>query len=191
MLGRVGIASPEARMGSYPHELSGGMRQRVMIGMALMLEPSVLLADEPVTALDVTTQAQILDVILSLQREMGMGVVLVSHDLGVVLDVADQVAVMYAGQIVEVAGARETAEDPRHPYTRGLLVSKLSLVDKTSKVDVMPGRIPSFSELGPGCRFAPRCPRALERCRLDDPQLESTTDGRLIRCFNPIERAEK
>jgi len=186
MLERVGIGSPAARYKAYPHELSGGMRQRVMIAMALLLSPSVLLADEPVTALDVTTQAQILDLVLGLQAEMRMGVVLVSHDLGVVLDIADRVAVMYAGQIVEVAPALELAAAPRHPYTRGLLASKLSLLDTTSKVEVMPGHIPSLADIGAGCRFAPRCPRALERCSLEPPELEPDGAERTLRCFNPL-----
>jgi oligopeptide/dipeptide ABC transporter ATP-binding protein len=186
MLERVGIGSPAARFKAYPHELSGGMRQRVMIAMALLLSPSVLLADEPVTALDVTTQAQILDLVLGLQAEMHMGVVLVSHDLGVVLDIADRVAVMYAGQIVEVAPALELAGSPRHPYTRGLLASKLSLLDTTSRVEVMPGHIPSLADIGAGCRFAPRCPRALERCSIEPPQLEPAGGERTVRCFNPL-----
>jgi oligopeptide/dipeptide ABC transporter ATP-binding protein len=187
MLRRVGIGSPAARMQAFPHELSGGMRQRVMIAMALLLGPSALLADEPVTALDVTTQAQILELILSLQHEMGMAVLLVSHDLGVMLDVADRVAVMYAGQIVEVAAAAELATSPRHPYTRGLLTSKLSLLNKGARVEVMPGRVPSPSEIGDGCRFAPRCPRATERCSIDMPPLEEADGNRRLRCFNPLD----
>jgi peptide/nickel transport system ATP-binding protein len=184
MLERVGIASARRRMSAYPHEFSGGMRQRVMIAMALVLRPKLLLADEPVTALDVTTQAQILDLIASLQRELEMAVILVSHDLGVVLDVADRVAVMYAGQIVEVAGSAELYAHPRHHYTRGLLASKLSLSNKSQPVAVMAGRVPSFDERGEFCRFSPRCPRRLDRCSVEMPVLERVAGGAL-RCFNP------
>jgi oligopeptide/dipeptide ABC transporter ATP-binding protein len=185
MLERVGIASARRRLSAYPHEFSGGMRQRVMIAMALVLRPKLLLADEPVTALDVTTQAQILDLIASLQREMEMAVILVSHDLGVVLDLADRVAVMYAGQVVEVADSAAIYAEPRHPYTRGLLASKLSLANKGQPVVVMPGRVPSLGERYAHCRFAPRCSRVLARCVAEMPGLEPVAPNRQLRCFNP------
>ena len=185
MLERVGIAGAARRLGAYPHEFSGGMRQRVMIAMALVLRPKLLLADEPVTALDVTTQAQILDLISSLQRELQMAVILVSHDLGVVLDIADRVAVMYAGQIVEVAESGAIYSAPRHHYTHGLLASKLSLSRKGEPVEVMPGRVPSLGERQEHCRFAPRCPAALERCLIEMPELDPPVGSQQLRCFNP------
>jgi oligopeptide/dipeptide ABC transporter ATP-binding protein len=187
MLERVGIASARRRMDAYPHEFSGGMRQRVMIAMALILRPKLLLADEPVTALDVTTQAQILELIAELQRDLGMSVIFVSHDLGVVLDVADRVAVMYAGDLVEVAAADAVFADPAHPYTHGLLVSKLSLAVRTRDVAVMPGTIPPLFDRPRACRFAPRCPNRIDRCVETHPALEpSDRAGRLLRCFNPM-----
>ncbi len=186
MLERVGIASARSRMDAYPHEFSGGMRQRVMIAMALILRPKLLLADEPVTALDVTTQSQILELIAELQRDLGMSVVFVSHDLGVVLDVADRVAVMYAGDLVEVARADDVFAAPAHPYTHGLLVSKLSLAAKARDVAVMPGKIPPLFDRPRACRFAPRCPNRTDRCVEVHPPLEPSGRGRLLRCFNPM-----
>ena len=185
MLERVGIASAGRRLSAYPHEFSGGMRQRVMIAIALVLRPKLLLADEPVTALDVTTQAQILDLIASLQRELEMAVILVSHDLGVVLDIADRVAVMYAGQIVEIADSAGIYAAPRHPYTRGLLASKLSLPNKAQPVVVMPGRVPTLGERHAHCKFSPRCTRTLEQCLAEPPPLAAIGSGRMVRCFNP------
>ncbi len=192
MLERVEIASAARRLKAYPHELSGGMRQRVMIAISLLLEPKLLLADEPVTALDVTTQAQILDLILGLQREMGMSVVFISHDLGVVLDVAHRVAVMYAGQLVELAGARPLYQRPLHPYTHGLLESKLSLLDRGPEVSVMDGQIPPLrARPADRCRFVPRCPNAIDRCSAEMPALVSIAGGRDLRCFNPIAEAPR
>ena len=187
MLERVGIASARSRMDAYPHEFSGGMRQRVMIAMALILGPKLLLADEPATALDVTTQSQILELIAELQRDLGMSVVFVSHDLGVVLDVADRVAVMYAGDLVEVAGADDVFTAPAHPYTHGLLVSKLSLATRSRDVAVMPGTIPPLFDRPPACRFAPRCANRIDRCVEVHPPLEPHDGrGRQLRCFNPM-----
>jgi oligopeptide/dipeptide ABC transporter ATP-binding protein len=186
MLERVGIADAPRRMRAYPHEFSGGMRQRVMIAMALLLDPRLLLADEPTTALDVTTQAQVLELIQGLQQEMGLSILLISHDLGAVLDVADRVAVMYAGQIVEVASAADLVHRPRHPYTRALLRSKLALTTSRDPIPVIEGQVPGLRERPVGCRFAPRCPRALPACSAGPIALEPDLEpGRASRCINP------
>ncbi|MEI6533942.1 MAG: ABC transporter ATP-binding protein, partial [Verrucomicrobiaceae bacterium] len=161
MLHKVGIPSPEIRLTEHPHQLSGGMRQRVMIAMALALKPALLVADEPTTALDVTVQAQILELISDLQKEMGMSVLLITHDLGVIAETCDEVAVMYAGRIVERASVRELFASPRHAYTRGLLESipRLDHAPKTH-LPVIPGMVPSLEEWQPGCRFAGRSGKA-------------------------------
>jgi peptide/nickel transport system ATP-binding protein len=184
-LERMGIASAHRRLRSYPYELSGGMRQRVMIAMALLLRPKLLLADEPTTALDVTTQAQILELILDLRREMGLSVLLISHDLSAVLDVADRVVVMYAGRVVEQATSTQTFRDPRHPYTQGLLRSKLSLRHRDRPVAVIDGQIPGLQHRPIGCRFEPRCANRIAACATSEPELASIDDARLLRCFNP------
>ena len=173
MLGRVGIADPARRMRGYPHEFSGGMRQRVMIAMALLLDP-LLLADEPTTALDVTTQAQVLELIAGLQQELGLAILLISHDLGAVLDVADRVAVMYAGQIVEVAPAADLFTSSP-PYTQALLRSKLALNGAREPIPVIAGQVPGLRERPVGCRFAPRCPG---RCLPVPPAPSSCSDDR-------------
>ena len=185
MLDRVGIASAERRLHAYPHEFSGGMRQRVMIAMALLLEPKLLLADEPTTALDVTTQAQILELIDELRRDMGLSVVLISHDLGAVLDLADQVVVMYAGQVVEVASAEAAFTMPEHPYTQGLLRSKLSLRHRDRPVEVIEGQVPGLRSRPAGCRFSERCPNRIDRCVTTSPELGAASHGGELRCFNP------
>ncbi|WP_432103102.1 ABC transporter ATP-binding protein [Streptomyces sp. bgisy091] len=159
MLGRVGIPDPKRRAGAYPHEFSGGMRQRAMIAMALVCEPELLIADEPTTALDVTVQAQILDLLAELQQETGTAVVLVTHDLGVVAEVCHQVAVMYGGQCVERGSVRELFRDPRHPYTQGLLASMPTLGDDGDRLRPIPGFPPSLTALPTGCLFADRCPK--------------------------------
>jgi oligopeptide/dipeptide ABC transporter ATP-binding protein len=185
-LERVGIASAGRRLRSYPYEFSGGMRQRVMIAMALLLRPKLLLADEPTTALDVTTQAQILELIMELQREMGLSVLLISHDLGAVLDVADRVVVMYAGRVVEEAPSADTYREPQHPYTQGLLRSKLSLRNRDRPVAVIDGQIPGLQHRPTGCRFEPRCIARTPACAASEPELVPVAgDTRFLRCFNP------
>ncbi len=184
ILKEVQIPSPEQRLGDYPHQLSGGMRQRVMIAMALVLDPKVLIADEPTTALDVTIQAQILDLIRSEQEQRRLAVLLITHNLAVVSQVADRVAVMYAGEIVEEAPASEVFADPRHPYTQGLLSSIPSAAGDRKHLYTIPGRVPDPRVLPPACLFAPRCPYALKRCWHEHPELEAS-DGHLLRCWNP------
>ncbi len=173
MLRLVGIASPERRVDEYPHEFSGGMRQRAMIAMALACEPAVLIADEPTTALDVTIQAEILDLLADLQKRLGMAMIFVSHDLGVVSEVADRVIVMYAGQVVE-SGATETLfSRPRHPYTEGLLRSIPRITQKLPRLAAITGGVPNPRRWPAGCRFHPRCPYAWERCREQAPPLSA------------------
>jgi oligopeptide/dipeptide ABC transporter ATP-binding protein len=184
ILKEVQIPSPELRLGDYPHQLSGGMRQRVMIAMGLVLDPKVLIADEPTTALDVTIQAQILDLIRSEQEQRRLAVLLITHNLAVVSQVADRVAVMYAGEIVEEAPASEIFADPRHPYTQGLISSVPSAAGDRKHLYTIPGRVPDPRVLPPACLFAPRCPYAVSRCWQQHPDLEAA-DGRTLRCWNP------
>jgi peptide/nickel transport system ATP-binding protein len=191
MLTLVGIPSAEERARSYPHELSGGMRQRVMIAMALACKPDLLIADEPTTALDVTVQAQILQLIKKLQREMGMSVLLITHDLGVVAETCDLVSVMYAGRIVESAPVGAIFKAPRHPYTLGLLASIPGvddLVDEHGKkrLRAIPGGVPSPGKHPPGCRFQDRCDRAIDRCAREEPPLEDVGGDARARCFNLV-----
>jgi len=196
MLRTVGIPSPEQRVDEYPHQMSGGMRQRVMIAMALACRPSLLIADEPTTALDVTIQAQILDLLRNLRRELGMAVLLITHDLGVVAETADRVAVMYAGQVVEYCGVRQAFRATRHPYTAGLLASLPRLNAATTpgpegrgRLRVIPGNVPNPVHFPGGCRFHPRCPLAVERCRSELPALRDVGAGHLSRCFRAEEIA--
>jgi peptide/nickel transport system ATP-binding protein len=184
LLRSVGIPNPERRVRHYPHEFSGGMRQRVMIAMALALEPDVLIADEPTTALDVTVQAQILRLIDQLNRDRDLAVILITHDLGVVAEVADRVLVMYAGQIVENATLDETFYDPQHPYTWGLLGSLMRLdQSRTTRLAQIPGQPPSLLAPPAGCRFAPRCPHEFDKCH-ELPLLEARVGGNhLDRCW--------
>lgn len=184
MLELVGIPSPEKRIHQYPHELSGGMRQRVMIAMALAGNPELLIADEPTTALDVTIQAQILELIKELQQDLGMSVLLITHDFGVVSETCDFVAVMYAGKIVEYTDTRTIFRNPKHPYTVGLLNS-IPPSDKDIEGDlpVIKGAVPSPDELPKGCRFAPRCPFASEICLEKIPELIKDEEGNEIRCW--------
>ena len=188
MLELVGINSPEQRADEYPHQLSGGMRQRVMIAMALACHPEVLIADEPTTALDVTIQAQILELLRRLQKEMGMAVILITHDLGVVAETADHVAVMYAGQVVEYGDVRSTFRHPLHPYTAGLQASLPKLGTTEDRLRVIPGSVPNPANFPVGCRFHPRCPVAQNRC-LTEPELVAVEPGHLSRCLRADEIA--
>jgi peptide/nickel transport system ATP-binding protein len=190
MLRKVRIPEAERRLAQYPHELSGGMRQRVMIAMALACGPRLLIADEPTTALDVTIQAQILELMHELRDETGASVILITHDLGVVAEIAHRVVVMYAGRKVEEAPIGELFAAPRHPYTRGLLGSMPHLgdsVNETGKRLVeIPGMVPSLKDPAPGCLFAPRCTNATERCSRDAPPLELHAAGHWAACWNPV-----
>jgi peptide/nickel transport system ATP-binding protein len=193
MFRRVGIPSPEDRIDAYPHQLSGGMRQRVMIAMALACKPDLLIADEPTTALDVTIQAQILDLLRSLQRELGMSILLITHDLGVVAESCDEVVVMYAGRIVERAATEALFAAPRHHYTAGLLRSVPSYGDGAAvgdhtRLQEIRGMVPALTELPPGCKFADRCPAVAERCRAEEPALVQL-GASWVRCHYPIELA--
>lgn len=194
MLRLVGIPSPEKRVTEYPHQLSGGMRQRVMIAIALSCEPDILIADEPTTALDVTIQAQILELMKKLQNDLGMGIILITHDLGVVAETCDDVAVMYCGQIVESADVKTLFNHPQHPYTRGLMKSIPSF-DSTSghkkeRLQTIEGMVPSLFDLPSGCNFQDRCSKVTELCRgaNGEPSLQNVSagQGHLVACFNPL-----
>ena len=188
MLARVGIPVPGKRIDEYPHEMSGGMRQRVMIAMALSCDPKVLIADEPTTALDVTTQAQVLEQIVKLQEEFHMAVVLITHDLGVVAETCHRALVMYCGEVIERADIDRLFEAPRHPYSRGLLDSIPRLrADKLAELPVIPGMVPDLMHLPPGCRFADRCPRARDDCRRARPALDGGPGSpAAVSCFHPL-----
>jgi oligopeptide/dipeptide ABC transporter ATP-binding protein len=183
LLAHVGISNPAQRLDQYPHELSGGMRQRVMIAMALACKPQLLIADEPTTALDVTIQAQILALLRDLQRELGMAVVLITHDLGVIAQVVDRVAVMYAGRIVEEGPVTAVFERPSHPYTRLLLESIPSLDHEQERLPSIPGMVPGLSQLPPGCRFHPRCPLARPACAERAPPAIEVEQGHRAACI--------
>lgn len=184
MLRHVGIPDPEFLIDAFPHELSGGMRQRVLIAMSLACRPDVLIADEPTTAIDVTVQAQLMQLLRQLRDEYGMAVLLISHDLGVVASVCDRVAIMYASNIVETAPTRELYARPRHPYTRGLLQSIPAVHQPRERLSIIPGQVPRPTHYPPGCNFAARCPRASERCNLHEPALEETRAQHLVACWN-------
>ncbi len=185
ILGQVGVGPAARRVDQYPHQLSGGMRQRVMIAMALVCRPALLIADEPTTALDVTIQAQILDLLRRLQREMGMAILLITHDLGVVAETCDTVVVMYAGRVVEQAPVRALFGKPRHPYTQGLLAAAPSRATRGTRLRAIPGTVPAAGRRGAGCRFAERCGRALDRCRSEMPVLVEQAPGHSAACWNP------
>jgi len=188
MLERVRMPSPQVRVDEYPHKLSGGMRQRVMIAMALACAPALLIADEPTTALDVTIQAQILELLAKLREETGTAVILITHDLGVVAETCDEVAVMYAGEIVELAPAEDLFEAPQHPYTVGLLGSIPLLNATRQRLTTIAGSVPALSAAFVGCRFAGRCPFVQERCRTEPPPLAAVGLRRLSRCWRaPLE----
>jgi len=183
MLDRVRIPSPEVRIDSYPHQLSGGMRQRAMIAMALSCTPKLLIADEPTTALDVTIQAQVLRLLKEIQREMGMSVLLITHDLGVVSEIADRVAVMYAGRIVESGPIEAIFREMRHPYTRGLLESIPRLEEKKKRLNAIPGQVPNPMNLPGGCKFHPRCSLMIEDCKKEEPPLFEVNGDHFSRCI--------
>jgi peptide/nickel transport system ATP-binding protein len=191
MLRLVRIPVPERRVLEYPHQLSGGMRQRAMIAMALACRPALLIADEPTTALDVTIQAQILQLILELQKELGMGLILITHDLGVVAQTAQRVIVMYAGRKVEEADVETLFANPKHPYTRGLMASIPAVLSLGAKADArlaeIPGMVPSLTNLPKGCAFAPRCELAIARCREEYPPLEAQGEDHLAACWRATE----
>lgn len=185
LLAYVGIPSPGKRVDDYPHQLSGGMRQRAMIAMALSCNPELLIADEPTTALDVTIQAQILDLLQKLQTEHKMAMQFITHDLGVISELADQVIVMYAGTIVEEAPTSTIFSNPKHPYTVGLIESIPKIDETQHRLPTIQGVVPSLLDLPKGCRFQNRCPRATEQCRIAPPKLTTIADQHKIACFNP------
>ncbi len=192
MLEMVGISSPVKRLRDYPHQFSGGMRQRVMIAMALSCEPDVLIADEPTTALDVTIQAQILDLLAELQERKGTSIILITHDLGVVAGVCHRVMVMYAGRVVEKAGVNELFESPRHPYTIGLLESLPRLdQNKSELLQAIPGQPPDLAHIPDGCSFRPRCPFAVDECTSTDPPLKLIDGQRQSACLVDVQTAER
>lgn len=183
LLNLVGIPRADAVIDEYPHQLSGGMRQRVMIAMAMSCDPEILIADEPTTALDVTIQAQILDLMRHLNKEKDMAILLITHDLGVVAEMCDRVVVMYSGQVVEEGETRTILKDPQHPYTKGLIRSLPNIHKKVQKLYSIPGTVPRPKLGRVGCRFAPRCEYAFDRCFQEDPELYTLENGRSSRCF--------
>ena len=187
MLRLVGIPSPERRVDEYPHQLSGGMRQRVMIAMALSCNPKLLIADEPTTALDVTIQAQILDLMRKLRDEFGTAIMLITHDLGVVAELAERVVVMYAGKIVEQADVKPLFGNPLHPYTVGLLGSIPKLTEQQERLQVIEGVVPHPAFMPKGCRFHPRCKEAREICKVEEPELMEQEPGHLVACWKYTE----
>ncbi len=186
MVQLVGIPSPERRVKQYPHEMSGGMRQRIMIAMALACDPKLIIADEPTTALDVTIQAQILELMGRIQAESGAALLLITHDLAVVAETVQRVAVMYAGKIVESGDVEETLLHPKHPYTEGLITSIPSRVARGQRLNVIKGTVPNPFRLPKGCRFEPRCPYAFEPCKLHEPPLAAVGSDRRVRCWLSI-----
>jgi len=182
LLKLVGIPAPESRLRDYPHQMSGGMQQRIMIAMALASEPKLLVADEPTTALDVTIQAQILDLLRDLKARLRMSILLITHNLGIVGDIADRVAVMYAGQIVELSPARALLQRPLHPYTQALMNSVPQLGHELERLQAIPGNVPNLGQFPSGCRFHPRCPRAQSDCSQKAQELVEVEPGRWVRC---------
>jgi oligopeptide/dipeptide ABC transporter ATP-binding protein len=184
LLFRVGISDPSKRASAYPHEMSGGMRQRVVGAAAISCNPKVLIADEPTTALDVTVQAQYIELMLEIRRELGVAIVVVTHDLGIVAKMCDSVAVMYGGRIVERGSVRDIFNNPRHPYTRGLLSCIPSVDSDNARLATIEGQPPDPANLPPGCAFAPRCPMASAKCLEQIPEVVSDEDGRAVACWN-------
>jgi len=182
LLKLVGIPAPELRIRDYPHQMSGGMQQRIMIAMALASEPKLLIADEPTTALDVTIQAQILDLLRDLKARLRMSILLITHNLGIVGDIADRVAVMYAGQIVELSPARALLQHPLHPYTQALMNSVPALGHELERLQAIPGSVPNLGQFPSGCRFHPRCPKAQSDCSQKTPELVEVQPGHWVRC---------
>jgi oligopeptide/dipeptide ABC transporter ATP-binding protein len=182
LLDTVRIPLAAQRVDEYPHQLSGGMKQRVMIAMALACNPKLLIADEPTTALDVTIQAQILDLLRDLQSEFNMSILLITHDLGVIAEMAEYVAVMYASKIMEYSDVNELFHSPKHPYTQGLFGSLPKLGVKQAKLNVIPGTVPNPTEFPPGCKFHPRCPHAMDVCRKVEPKLVQISPGHTCAC---------
>ena len=185
LLRQVGIPAPESRIGSYPHQLSGGMSQRVMIAMAIACDPKLLIADEPTTALDVTIQAQIIDLLLELQRKKNMGLILITHDLALVAESADRVVVLYAGQVVEMGPASEVFRNPQHPYTEALMKSLPESGKGQARLNALAGVVPGANDRPNGCLLNPRCPYAMARCRTEEPELITSQDH-AVRCFIPL-----
>ncbi len=186
LLEQVGIPAPASRLGAFPHQLSGGMNQRVMIAMAIACNPRLLIADEPTTALDVTIQAQIIDLLLRLQRERGMALVLITHDMAVIAETARRVVVMYAGQVVEQRAVDDLFAAPRHPYTRALLDALPERGDERGRLPTIPGVVPGIYDRPTGCLFHPRCRFADDRCRVEEPGLRALDDG-MVRCHKPLD----
>ncbi|MFZ4451681.1 ABC transporter ATP-binding protein [Salibacterium aidingense] len=189
LLNQVGIPHPESVYHAYPHELSGGMCQRVMIAIALSCNPNLLIADEPTTALDVTVQAQILKLLNKIKNERNMGILFITHDLGVVAEMADKVAVMYGGQIVELCDVYTLFNQPKHPYTKGLIKSVPNLKKEDEQLYSIPGMVPSITSMPSGCRFHPRCPISTDRCRQEEPLLEKITSQHEVRCWHKDKEA--
>jgi oligopeptide/dipeptide ABC transporter ATP-binding protein len=187
LLDMVGVGSPAARIDQYPHQLSGGLRQRVMIAIAIACNPVLLIADEPTTALDVTIQVQILDLLVRLQKDLDMSILMITHDLGVVAEFCDHVVVMYAGMIVEKAPVDQIFDQPRHPYTRGLLVSVPQIGNKRTYLPTIPGMVPGIGERPRGCYFGKRCEHAIDICRQSIPPLEGRGTENRLACWNPYE----
>jgi oligopeptide/dipeptide ABC transporter ATP-binding protein len=183
VLAKVGIPAPERRVDEYPHQLSGGMRQRIMIAMSLVCNPRLLIADEPTTALDVTIQAQILDLVRKLQSDYGMSVLMITHDLGIVAEISHDVAVMYAGKIVEYADVETLFSDPKHPYTIGLFHARPKIGEHKSRLTTIAGEVPNPLEFPKGCKFNPRCPFVHDRCYVEEPPLSDLGGGHAAACW--------
>ncbi|MGE0418751.1 MAG: ABC transporter ATP-binding protein [Acetobacteraceae bacterium] len=190
LMNHVKIPSPERRLKNYPHEMSGGMRQRAMIALALACKPSVLLADEPTTALDVTVQIQILLLLRQLQQDLGMAIVFVTHDVGAAAEISDRIAVMYAGRFVETGTTREIMRDPRHPYTQGLMSSTVHGGLRGKVLETIPGTPPNLAQLPPGCAFAPRCRYTAETCIAGEIPVVTRDSGAMVRCVRAVEMAD-